>query len=324
MGMTMTQKILAAHAGLDEVHAGQVVEARVDLVSEKEKGALVSVGALVVGTNSHICAFGGSGAAAFRLDANEAGETARITVPSAIKFVLTGKRNKWVSGKDVILHIIGMIGIDGAIGQSMEFVGDGISELSVEDRYTICDMVMEAGAVNGIFAYGIEADPDAKYERVIRLDLDYIRPLVACPHLPEHTRTTFEVSDISIDQVVIEYGRVEDLRTAAGVLGDHKISDSVRLFISPVSSWAYERAEKEGVLGWFEKTGARVLTLAEKDQLGKEIGSLKKKQRCIATIQNNKRGCLGDTGADVFLASPAVAAASAITGRITDPEEFEW
>jgi len=269
-----------------------------------------------------------------------AGE-AWFKVPGAIKFILKGKPGKWVSGKDIILHIIGMIGVDGALYQSMEYCGDGVGNLSMDDRFAIANMAIEAGAKNGIFeADGktleyvsehseripkvFKADADAEYNRVIEIDMGEIKPTVAFPHLPENTRSIDEVGDIRIDQVVIgscTNGRLEDLRMAAKVLKGSKVSSSVRAIIVPATQKIYLEAMKEGLLEIFIEAGAAVSTPTCGPCLGGHMGILAKGERAVATTNRNFVGRMGHPESEVYLASPAVAAASAITGKISSPEE---
>ena len=418
MGMTMTQKILAAHAGIEEVHPGQMIKARLDLVLgnditapvaieefsriganrvfDKSKVAIVPdhftpnkdiksaencklvrefsrkmeienyfeigqmgiehalipekglavPGDVIIGADSHTCTYGALGAFSTGIGSTDmavgmaAGE-AWFKVPGAIKFILKGKPGKWVSGKDIILHIIGMIGVDGALYQSMEYSGDGVGNLSMDDRFTIANMAIEAGAKNGIFeADGktleyvsehseripkvFKADADAEYNRVIEIDMGAIKPTVAFPHLPENTRSIDEVGDIRIDQVVIgscTNGRLEDLRMAAKVLKGSKVSSSVRTIIIPATQKIYLEAMKEGLLEIFIEAGAAVSTPTCGPCLGGHMGILAKGERAVATTNRNFVGRMGHPESEVYLASPAVAAASAITGKISSPEE---
>ncbi len=421
MGMTMTQKILAAHAGLDSVEAGQLIEADLDLVLgnditspvaihemdtkmkdspvfDKDKIALVLdhfvpnkdiksaehckcvrefaarheisnffdvgemgiehalvpekglvvAGDVVIGADSHTCTYGALGAfstgvGSTDMAAGMATGKAWFKVPSAIKIELTGKLQKWVSGKDVILHIIGMIGVDGALYQSMEFTGEGVKELSMDDRFTIANMAIEAGGKNGIFPVDekavqymkehsvrpfkvYEADADAEYARVIRLDLGSIRPTVAFPHLPENTRSIDEVGDIAIDQVVIgscTNGRLDDLRVAAKILEGRKVKKGLRVIVIPATQKIYLQAMEEGLLKTFIEAGAIVSTPTCGPCLGGYMGILAEGERCVSTTNRNFVGRMGHTKSEVYLASPAVAAASAVTGKISGPEELE-
>ncbi|MGI5851262.1 MAG: 3-isopropylmalate dehydratase large subunit [Clostridiales bacterium] len=418
MGMTMTQKILAAHAGLDSVEAGQLIMANLDLVlgnditspvairefnrigvdgvfdrskvaivpdhftpnkdiksaeqvkfirefsMEKEienyfeigemgiehalipeKGLVVG-GDVVIGADSHTCTYGALGAfstgvGSTDMAAGMASGQAWFKVPEAIKIVLRGSLPKWVSGKDVILHIIGMIGVDGALYQSMEYTGPGVASLSMDDRFTIANMAIEAGAKNGIFevdektiAYMREhstreytvykADEDAEYTRVIEVDLSSLRPTVAFPHLPDNTRTIDEVGNVPIHQVVIgscTNGRIEDLRIAAKVLKGRKVKKGIRTIIFPATQKIYLQAMREGLLEIFVEAGAAVSTPTCGPCLGGHMGVLAAGERAVATTNRNFVGRMGHPDSEVYLASPAVAAASAITGKISSPEE---
>jgi 3-isopropylmalate/(R)-2-methylmalate dehydratase large subunit len=264
-------------------------------------------------------------------------------VPSALKFVLKGKMSKWVSGKDVILHIIGMIGVDGALYKSMEFTGDGIANLTMDDRFTIANMAIEAGAKNGIFPvdektiaymkehstkeYKVyEADEDAEYEKVYEIDLSKIRPTVAFPHLPENTCTIDEVGDIKIDQVVIgscTNGRMEDLRVAAKILKGKKVAKGVRCIVFPGTQKIYLQALEEGLVADIVKAGAVFSTPTCGPCLGGHMGILAKGERAVSTTNRNFVGRMGHPESEVYLASPAVAAASALTGKITNPEDIQ-
>lgn len=420
MGMTMTQKILAAHAGLEEVKAGQLIEADLDLVLgnditspvainemkkmdsqtvfNKDKIALVMdhfipnkdiksaenckccrdfacrheisnyfdvgemgiehallpekglvvAGDAVIGADSHTCTYGALGAFSTGVGSTDmaAGMVtgkAWFKVPSAIKFVLTGKMNKWVSGKDVILHIIGMIGVDGALYKSMEFAGDGVASLSMDDRFTICNMAIEAGGKNGIFPvdekaeaymkehskrdYKIyEADEDAEYDEVYTIDLSELKPTVAFPHLPENTRTIDEVGDVKIDQVVIgscTNGRIDDMRIAAEVMKGKKVAKGVRCIVIPATQAIYLQSMREGLLEIFIEAGAVVSTPTCGPCLGGYMGILAAGERCVSTTNRNFVGRMGHVDSEVYLASPAVAAASAVTGKISCPCELE-
>lgn len=418
MGMTMTQKILAAHAGLPEVSAGQLIEARLDLVLgnditspvaihemdkmtvdgvfDKDKIALVPdhfvpnkdiksaehckcvrefaakhditnyfevgemgiehallpekgltvAGDVIIGADSHTCTYGALGAfstgvGSTDMAAGMATGLAWFKVPSAIKFVLTGKPAKWISGKDIILHIIGMIGVDGALYKSMEFTGDGISYLSMDDRFTIANMAIEAGGKNGIFPvdelakeymkehssreYKVyEADADAEYDAEYVIELDKLKPTVAFPHLPENTHTVDEIDDIAIDQVVIgscTNGRLDDLRIAAGILKGHKVKKGIRTIIIPATQKIYLQAMEEGLLKIFIEAGAVVSTPTCGPCLGGYMGILAEGERCVSTTNRNFVGRMGHISSEIYLASPAVAAASAVTGKISSPEE---
>ncbi len=417
MGMTMTQKILAAHAGIPEVTAGQLIEVDLDLVLgnditspvaihemekmatdgvfHKDKIALVMdhfvpnkdiksaehckcvrefackheitnyfdvgemgiehallpekgltvAGDVVIGADSHTCTYGALGAfstgvGSTDMAAGMATGKAWFKVPSAVKFVLTGKPAKWVSGKDIILHIIGMIGVDGALYRSMEFVGDGIAYLSMDDRFTIANMAIEAGGKNGIFSVDdvakqymeehserpyivYEADEDAVYEEEYTIDLSALKPTVAFPHLPENTRTIDEVGDVPIDQVVIgscTNGRLEDLRIAASVMKGKKVKKGVRVIVIPATQKIYLDAMEEGLLRIFIEAGAIVSTPTCGPCLGGYMGVLAEGERCVSTTNRNFVGRMGHPKSEVYLASPAVAAASALTGKITGPD----
>jgi 3-isopropylmalate/(R)-2-methylmalate dehydratase large subunit len=265
-------------------------------------------------------------------------------VPSAIKFNLKGKLHKWVSGKDVILHIIGMIGVDGALYRSMEFTGEGIRHLTMDDRFTIANMAIEAGGKNGIFpvddvakAYMkehapnreftvYEADPDAVYDEEYTIDLSTLKSTVAFPHLPENTHTFDNIDDIKIDQVVIgscTNGRIDDLRIAAEVLTDHHVAEGVRCIIIPATQKIYLQAMEEGLLKIFIEAGAIVSTPTCGPCLGGYMGVLASGERCVSTTNRNFVGRMGAIDSEIYLASPAVAAASAITGKLSQPSELD-
>ena len=308
-----------------------------------EKG-LVTAGDLVIGADSHTCTYGALGAFSTGVGSTDmaagmsAGET-WFRVPSAIKVVLKGKPRKWVCGKDVILHLIGMIGVDGARYQSLEFAGDGIASLSMDDRFTIANMAIEAGAKNGIFPVDettlaylrehnakpprvYEADADAEYERVIEIDLDELEPSVAFPHLPSNTRPVREAGNVAIDQVVIgscTNGRISDMRAAAEVLRGHRVADGVRAIVIPATQRIWLQALEEGLLKTFVEAGCVVSPPTCGPCLGGHMGILAKNERCVATTNRNFVGRMGHVESEVYLASPAVAAASAIAGRITAP-----
>ena len=423
MGMTMTQKILARAAGLEQVQAGQLIEAQLDLVLgnditspvaikemdkmkvqgvfDKDKIALVPdhfvpnkdiksaehckcvrefarrneitnyfevgemgiehallpekgltvAGDVIIGADSHTCTYGALGAfstgvGSTDMAAGMATGKAWFKVPAAIKFNLTGKPAEWVSGKDVILHIIGMIGVDGALYKSMEFVGDGIANLSMDDRFTIANMAIEAGGKNGIFpvdekaiAYMeehskrpykvFEADPDAQYDAEYIIDLSTLRPTVAFPHLPENTHTIDEIHEmepIAIDQVVIgscTNGRIDDLRTAAKVLAGRHVAKGMRCIVIPATQSIYMQAMEEGLLKTFIEAGAVVSTPTCGPCLGGYMGILAEGERCVSTTNRNFVGRMGHVKSEIYLASPAVAAASAITGKISCPCELK-
>lgn len=419
MGMTMTQKIMAAHAGLKEVRAGQLIEADLDLVLgnditapvaihemekinregvfDKDKIALVPdhfvpnkdiksaehckcvrefarkyditnyfevgemgiehallpekglvvAGDVIIGADSHTCTYGALGAFSTGVGSTDmaAGMStgkAWFKVPSAIKFVLTGKPSKWVSGKDIILHIIGKIGVDGALYKSMEFAGDGIANLSMDDRFTIANMAIEAGGKNGIFPVdnqtitymkehsvrdfvAYEADEDAEYDEVITINLSELKPTIAFPHLPENTHTIDEIDNIEIDQVVIgscTNGRLEDLEIAASVLKGRKVKKGIRVIVIPATQKIYLEAMEKGYIKTFIEAGAIVSTPTCGPCLGGYMGVLAAKERCVSTTNRNFVGRMGHIESEIYLASPAVAAASAVTGRISSPEEL--
>ena len=416
--MTMTQKILAAHAGLDYVSAGQLIEADLDLVLgnditspvaiheiekmkvdgvfHKDKIALVMdhfapnkdiksaqhckcvrefacknditnyfdvgemgiehallpeqgltvAGDVIIGADSHTCTYGALGAfstgvGSTDMAAGMATGKAWFKVPSAIKFNIVGKPAKWVSGKDVILHIIGMIGVDGALYKSMEFVGEGIKYLSMDDRFTIANMAIEAGGKNGIFPVDdltreymkehskrpfveYTADEDAEYDEEYTIDLSTLKSTVAFPHLPENTRTIDEVGDVKIDQVVIgscTNGRMDDLRVAAEILKGKKVAKGIRVIVIPATQKIYLQAMEEGLLKTFIEAGAIVSTPTCGPCLGGYMGVMAEGERCVSTTNRNFVGRMGHVESEVYLASPAVAAASAITGKISGPEE---
>lgn len=419
MGMTMTQKILAAHAGLETVEAGQLIEANLDMVLgnditspvainemkkmknqtvfDKEKIALVmdhfipnkdiksaenckccrdfareneivnyfDVGAMgiehallpekglvtagdaVIGADSHTCTYGALGAFSTGVGSTDMAAAmvtgkAWFKVPSAIKFELVGKPAKWVSGKDVILHIIGMIGVDGALYKSMEFTGEGVKNLTMDDRFTICNMAIEAGGKNGIFPvdekaveymkehgnkpYTVyEADEDAEYDAVYTIDLSALKPTVAFPHLPENTKEIGTFGDVAIDQAVIgscTNGRIQDIRQAAEIMKGRKVAKNVRCIVIPATQEIYLQAMKEGLLEIFIEAGAVVSTPTCGPCLGGYMGILAAGERCISTTNRNFVGRMGHVDSEVYLASPAVAAASAVTGKISCPCEL--
>ncbi len=419
MAMTMTQKILASHAGLPSVTAGQLIEARLDMclgnditspvaINEFEKSGasrvfdrsrislvmdhfapnkdikaaeqvkkvrtfagkydienyydvgkmgvehallpeqgLVGPGDCIIGADSHTCTYGALGAfstgvGSTDLAAAMATGTAWFKVPSAIKVVLTGKKAKWISGKDVILHLIGTIGVDGALYRSLEFTGDGVGELSMDDRLCIANMAIEAGAKNGIFpvddvtmAYVknrfkrepvvYAADPDAVYDEEVVIDLGALRPTVAFPHLPENTKTVDEAGEVKIDQVVIgscTNGRLEDLQVAAAIMRGKKVADGVRCIVIPATQQIYLDAMRLGLLEDFINSGAAVSTPTCGPCLGGHMGILAAGERAVSTTNRNFVGRMGHVESEVYLASPAVAAASALTGYITDPDRI--
>ena len=418
MGMTMTQKILAAHAGLDKVEAGQLIKCKLDMVlgndvttpvaiNEFEKAGFTSVfdntkismvmdhftpnkdiksatnslqcrtfagkyniknyydvgemgiehallpekgivasGECIIGADSQTCTYGALGAFSTGVGSTDmcagmATGEAWFKVPSAIKFNLTGKLNEYVMGKDVILHIIGMIGVDGALYKSMEFSGEGLKSLSMDDRLSMANMAIEAGAKNGIFAvdditveyqkgrvdreYKIyEADADAEYDAVYDIDLSKIKPTVSFPHLPENTKTTDECGEVKIDQVVIgscTNGRLEDMAMAAKILKGRHVAKNVRCIVIPATQQVYLDCIKNGYMETFIEAGCAVSTPTCGPCLGGHMGILAKGERAVATTNRNFVGRMGHPESEVYLASPAVAAASAITGKISDPSE---
>lgn len=419
MGMTMTQKILAAHAGLDSVKAGQLIEAKLDIVMGNdittavalkefkktgakkvfdkdkvvivldhftpnkdikaaeqckscrtfawdmgvnnffdvgqmgiehallpEKGIVVP-GQVIIGADSHTCTYGALGAFSTGVGSTDmaigmATGEAWFKVPSAIKFVLTGKPAKWISGKDIILHIIGMIGVDGALYRSMEFVGDGIQYLSMDDRFSMANMAIEAGAKNGIFPVDEKtmeyvkehsvkepvvytADDDAEYDEVYTIDLSKLKPTVAFPHLPENTKTVDNMPKVEIDQAVIgscTNGRIEDMQIAAEILKGKKVNPKVRTIIIPATQKIYLECVKRGYTEIFIEAGAVFSTPTCGPCLGGYMGILAAGEKCVSTTNRNFVGRMGHTESEVYLASPAVAAASAIAGYIVDPEEI--
>ena len=420
MGMTMTQKILAAHAGLPEVKAGQLIEAKLDLVlgnditspvaiDEFEKcGAksvfdrgrialvmdhftpnkdiksaqqclqartfarkyditnffdvgrmgiehallpeqgLVGPGDCVVGADSHTCTYGALGAFSTGVGSTDMAAgmitgKAWFKVPSAIKVVLTGKPKKWIGGKDVILYLIGKIGVDGALYRSLEFTGEGLKHLAMADRLTIANMAIEAGAKNGIFpvdevteAYEkgrfqrkpvvYTADEDAEYDETVAIDLSALRPIVAFPHLPSNTKTIDEAGTVKIDQSVIgscTNGRIEDLRVAASILKGRRVADGVRCIVIPATQQVYLDAVREGLAEIFVTAGAVFSTPTCGPCLGGYMGVLAQGERAVSTTNRNFVGRMGHVDSEVYLAGPAVAAASAVTGYLTDPDKIE-
>ncbi|MBQ1991894.1 MAG: 3-isopropylmalate dehydratase large subunit [Clostridia bacterium] len=418
MGMTMSQKILAAHAGLPEVKAGQLIEAKLDMVLGNdvtspvainvfedcnatnvfdntkiamimdhftpnkdiksaqhclqvrnfankydiknfmdvgemgiehallpEKG-LVGPGSLCIGADSHTCTYGALGAFSTGVGSTDMAAgmisgKAWFKVPSAIKFNLVGKPQKYVSGKDVILHIIGMIGVDGALYKSMEFMGEGLQYLNIDDRLCIANMAIEAGAKNGIFpvdditreytngrfqgeAVEYFADDDAEYDEEYTIDLSQLKPTVAFPHLPENTKTIDEIEKFEIHQVVIgscTNGRISDLRAAAEVMKGKKLAKGVRCIIIPGTQQIWLDAMHEGLFDIFVNAGAIVSTPTCGPCLGGHMGVLAQGERAVSTTNRNFVGRMGHIDSEIYLASPAVAAASAIAGYIADPEE---
>ena len=308
---------------------------------------LVAPGDVIIGADSHTCTYGALGAfstgvGSTDMAAGMATGKAWFKVPSAIQFHLTGKLSPKVSGKDVILHIIGMIGVDGALYQSMEFTGPGVGELSMDDRFTISNMAIEAGGKNGIFpvdektlayekehgaAEGVifEADPDAEYEKTYEINLSEIKPTVSFPHLPENAKTFDEIPEIRIDQVVIGFcriGRSSDRRSAAAILKGRHVAEGMRCIVIPATNRIYLEALKEGLIETFIEAGAVVSTPTCGPCLGGYMGILAAGERCVSTTNRNFVGRMGDTTSEIYLASPATAAASAIAGVIADPSSY--
>ncbi|MCU6687000.1 3-isopropylmalate dehydratase large subunit [Dorea acetigenes] len=420
MGMTMTQKILAAHAGLDSVEAGQLIMAKLDVVManditgpmalpvlkqmadnvfDKDKvvfvpdhftpnkdiksaenskairefakaqglkwyfeqgksgvehailpeAGVVTAGECIIGADSHTCTYGALGAFSTGVGTTDIA-TGMATgelwfkVPGAMKFVLKGKPSRYVSGKDIIIHIIGRIGVDGALYKSMEFVGDGIQNLTMDDRFTMANMAIEAGAKNGIFPvdelteeylkehgekeYKIyTADEDAEYEEVIEIDLAEVRPTVAFPHLPGNAKTIDEIEvmePIKIDQVVIgscTNGRISDLRRAAAVLKGHTVHPDVRVMVVPATQQIYKQCIKEGLVDIFIDAGCAFNTPSCGPCMGGHMGVMAAGEKCVSTTNRNFVGRMGHVDSLIYLASPEVAAASAIAGYIANPEK---
>ena len=414
----MTQKILAAHAGKKDVHAGELVMAKLDLVLgndittpvaigefpkfgrdkvfdrgkialvpdhfapnkdikaaaqcaamrefAKEQGianyfevghdcgvehallperGLVTAGDCIIGADSHTCTYGALGAFSTGVGSTDmaagmaAGET-WFRVPAAIRVVVTGRPRKWVSGKDLVLHLIGMIGVDGARYQSLEFAGDGLEALTMDDRFTIANMAIEAGAKNGIFPVDsacldylrehgareprvFAADGDAEYVRTVEIDLSALEPTVALPHLPSNTRKVREVAGMPVDQVVIgscTNGRLSDLRRAAEAMNGRKVADGVRCIVIPATQRIWIAAAREGLLTRFAEAGCVVSTPTCGPCLGGYMGILAKGERCVATTNRNFVGRMGHVESEIYLASPAVAGATAVAGRLSLPE----
>ena len=420
MGMTMTQKILAAHAGLDHVEAGQLIEAKLDVVMANDitgpmalpilkqmsdtvfdknkvvfvpdhftpnkdiksaenskairefakaqglhwyfeqgksgvehailpEAGVVAAGELIIG--AHTCTYGALGAFSTGVGTTDIATGMAMgelwfKVPAAIKFVLTGKPGKYVSGKDIIIHIIGKIGVDGALYKSMEFTGDGIANLSMDDRFTMANMTIEAGAKNGIFPvddktiqylnehtkkeYTVyEADEDAEYEQVVEINLAEVRPTVAFPHLPGNAKTIDEIEamePIKIDQVVIgscTNGRMEDMRKAAAILKGHKVHEDVRVMVIPATQKIYKQCIHEGLMDIFVDAGCAVNTPSCGPCMGGHMGVMAAGEKCVSTTNRNFVGRMGHVDSLIYLASPEVAAASAIAGCIANPEKVE-
>ena len=311
-----------------------------------EKGLTVP-GDVIIGADSHTCTYGALGAfstgvGSTDMAAGMATGEAWFKVPAAIRFVLTGKPAKWISGKDIILHIIGMIGVDGALYKSMEFTGEGIQYLSMDDRFTIANMAIEAGGKNGIFPVdditkeylkehtkrewtAFEADEDAVYDEEYVIELDKLKPTVSFPHLPENTHTIDDCGDIAIDQVVIgscTNGRIADMRTAAEILKGRHIAKGMRCIVIPATQKIYMQAMEEGLLKIFIEAGAVVSTPTCGPCLGGYMGILAEGERCVSTTNRNFVGRMGHVKSEIYLASPAVAAASAIAGKIASPEDI--
>jgi 3-isopropylmalate/(R)-2-methylmalate dehydratase large subunit len=418
--MTITEKILAAHAGLPEVEPGQLIECSLDLVLANDVTAPIAIrefaatgaahvwdparialvpdhytpnkdiksaeqakvvrdfahaqgithywevgcmgvehallpeqgvvgpGDVIIGADSHTCTYGALGAFATGVGSTDAAAgmatgTAWFKVPSSIKFDVDGKLGSWVSGKDLILHVIGMIGVDGALYQAMEFTGDTISALGMDDRFTICNMAIEAGGKSGIISFDettrayvegraerpwtvYESDHDAAYERVFRIEAALIEPTVAFPHLPSNTRLVRDSRNVTVDQVVIgscTNGRIEDLRIAAGVLKGRKVAQGVRLIVIPATQAIWTQAMHEGLFDIFVDANAAVSTPTCGPCLGGHMGILAAGERAFATTNRNFVGRMGDPTSEVYLGSPAVAAATAIAGHIALPDDLD-
>ena len=416
MGMTMTQKILAAHAGLPEVKAGDLIEAKLDIVLGNDVTTPVAIGVFekagftevfdkdrivitldhytpckdiksaelcktarnfaskhsishfydvgevgiehallpeqgivgpgdcVIGADSHTCTYGALGAFSTGVGSTDmaAGMASGLNwfkVPPAIKVELTGKPSKYVSGKDVILHLIGMIGVDGALYKSLEFTGDGVASLSMDDRFTICNMAIEAGGKNGIFPVDdvtmeyvkgrfkrepavFEADTDAEYESSVSIDLSELEPVVSLPHLPSNTVKARDAAGMHIDQVVIgscTNGRMSDMRTAADILKGRRVAEGVRCIVIPATQQIYLQCLEEGIIKTFIEAGCAVSAPTCGPCLGGHMGVMADGERAVATTNRNFVGRMGHTGSEVVLASPAVAAASAVAGCIAVP-----
>ena len=419
MGMTMTQKIMAKHAGLDKVEVGQLIEAKLDLVlgndittpvaiTEFEKAGFTQVfdkdkiaivldhytpckdiksaelclqarnfahkhnitnffdvgqmgvehalipekglcapGEIIVGADSHTCTYGALGAFSTGIGSTDMAAAMAtgflwFKVPAAIKVTLKGSLQPCVSGKDVILHLIGEIGVDGALYQSLEFTGEGVSSLSMDDRFTISNMAIEAGGKNGIFpvdektmeyingrvnrpCQAFQADPDAEYVREVVIDLDKLEPTVAMPHLPENTKTIGEVAGLPINQVVIgscTNGRISDLRAAAAIMRGKKVAPNVRCIVIPATQEIVLQAMKEGIIQDFIEAGAAVSTPTCGPCLGGHMGVMAEGERTVSTTNRNFVGRMGHVTSEIILASPAVAAASAIAGCVADPRKL--
>jgi 3-isopropylmalate/(R)-2-methylmalate dehydratase large subunit len=417
--MTITEKILAAHAGLDSVEPGQLIECNLDIVLANDVTAPIAIrefghtgagkvwdptkialvpdhytpnkdiksaeqakivrdfahaqgvthyyeigcmgvehallpeqgvvgpGDVIIGADSHTCTYGALGAFATGVGSTDAAAgmatgTAWFKVPPTIKFEIDGKLKPWVSGKDIILHIIGMIGVDGALYKAMEFTGDTISALGMDDRFTICNMAIEAGGKSGIIPFDettrayvdgraerpwtvYESDRDAVYEKVYRIEACLIEPTVAFPHLPSNTRLVRDAREITVDQVVIgscTNGRIEDLRIAAGILKGRKVAPGVRLIVIPATQQIWTQAMHEGLFDIFVESGAAVSTPTCGPCLGGHMGILAAGERAFATTNRNFVGRMGDPTSEVYLGSPAVAAATAVAGHIALPDDL--
>ena len=419
MGMTMTQKILAAHAGVESVRAGDLIEAKLDIVLgndvttpvaidvfekagftrvfDREKivitldhytpckdiksaqlcararnfavaqeihhfydvgtvgiehallpeQGIVGPGDCIIGADSHTCTYGALGAFSTGVGSTDmaagmaSGEN-WFKVPSAIKVTLTGKLQPYVSGKDVMLHLIGLICVDGALYKSLEFTGPGVAALSMDDRFTISNMAIEAGGKNGIFPvdektleyisgrfnrpYSVyEADADAEYEREVVIDLNTLKPTVALPHLPSNTKTVDEAAGIPINQVVIgscTNGRISDLRVAAEIIRGRRVADGVRCIVIPATQEVYLQCVEEGLVRTFIEAGCAVSTPTCGPCLGGHMGCMAEGERAVATTNRNFVGRMGHVKSEVILASPAVAAASAVRGCVASPESL--
>lgn len=331
-------RTFAAKEGIS--HFYDVGEMGIEHALLPEKG-LVSPGDLVIGADSHTCTYGALGAFSTGVGSTDMAYgmhsgTAWFKVPSAIRVVLRGKKAKHICGKDVILHLIGKIGVRGALYKSLEFVGNGCRDLSIDDRFTVCNMAIEAGAKNGIFAADdvtkeylkgrtkragkvYAADEDAEYEQTVEIDLSALRPTVSFPHLPENTRTVDEAGDVPIDQVVIgscTNGHISDLRAAAEVFKGRHVHKGVRAIIIPATNEIYLQALKEGLIEIFLRAGAVVSTPTCGPCLGGYMGILAENERCVATTNRNFVGRMGHTSSEIYLASPYVAACSAVLGKI--------
>jgi 3-isopropylmalate/(R)-2-methylmalate dehydratase large subunit len=417
--MTITEKILAAHAGLDEVEPGQLIECSLDIVLANDVTAPIAIrefgntgvervwdpkrvalvpdhytpnkdiksaeqakivrdfaraqgithywevgcmgvehallpeqgvvgpGDVIIGADSHTCTYGALGAFATGVGSTDAAAgmatgTAWFKVPSSLKFDLEGRLGEWVSGKDLILHIIGMIGVDGALYQAMEFTGDTIESLGMDDRFTICNMAIEAGGKSGIIGFDettrayvegraerawtvYESDQGADYDKVYRIEAALIEPTVAFPHLPSNTKLVRESRHVKVDQVVIgscTNGRIEDLRIAASILKGRKADPGVRLIVIPATQAIWTQAMHEGLFDVFVDAGAAVSTPTCGPCLGGHMGILAAGERAFATTNRNFVGRMGDPGSEVYLGSPAVAAATAIAGHIALPDDL--